>query len=73
MQVPLYWDAWDVMDYHLETRRIPPNLLTTQEVVNFGTGPIVGGYKWGVEFGAGEEKSTFTRYTIMRADSPLLE
>ncbi|OXA64483.1 alpha-mannosidase 2C1 isoform X2 [Folsomia candida] len=71
--VPLYWDAWDVMDYHLETRRIPPNLLTTQEVVNFGTGPIVGGYKWGVEFGAGEEKSTFTRYTIMRADSPLLE
>lgn len=18
--VPLYWDAWDVMDYHLETR-----------------------------------------------------
>lgn len=20
--VPLYWDAWDVMDYHLETRYI---------------------------------------------------
>ncbi|KAH7951037.1 hypothetical protein HPB52_004468 [Rhipicephalus sanguineus] len=19
--IPLYWDAWDVMDYHLETRR----------------------------------------------------
>lgn len=19
--VPLYWDAWDVMDYHLETRK----------------------------------------------------
>ena len=18
--IPLYWDAWDVMDYHLETR-----------------------------------------------------
>uniref|UniRef100_A0A452TDN2 Mannosidase alpha class 2C member 1 n=1 Tax=Ursus maritimus TaxID=29073 RepID=A0A452TDN2_URSMA len=21
--VPLYWDAWDVMDYHLETRLVP--------------------------------------------------
>lgn len=20
--VPLYWDAWDVMDYHLETRLV---------------------------------------------------
>jgi alpha-mannosidase len=20
--VPLFWDAWDVMDYHLETRKI---------------------------------------------------
>lgn len=20
--VPLFWDAWDVMDYHLETRQI---------------------------------------------------
>lgn len=21
--VPLYWDAWDVMDYHLQTRYLP--------------------------------------------------
>ena len=20
--IPLYWDAWDVMDYHLETRSV---------------------------------------------------
>lgn len=20
--VPLFWDAWDVMDYHLETRQV---------------------------------------------------
>ena len=20
--VPLFWDAWDVMDYHLETRKV---------------------------------------------------
>ena len=26
--VPLYWDAWDVMDYHLETRYC---LHTTQQ------------------------------------------
>jgi len=30
--VPLYWDAWDVMDYHVETRKVllecsvPPKL-----------------------------------------------
>ena len=23
--VPLYWDAWDVMDYHLETKEIVNN------------------------------------------------
>lgn len=21
--IPLYWDAWDVMDYHLQTRYLP--------------------------------------------------
>ena len=25
--VPLFWDAWDVMDYHLETRREQNQLL----------------------------------------------
>ncbi len=68
--VPLYWDAWDVMDYHLETRRLPPNMEITQAPVTFATGNIVGGYKWGATFGNG---STFTRYTIMRADSPMVE
>ncbi|KRZ86165.1 Alpha-mannosidase 2C1 [Trichinella sp. T8] len=24
--VPLYWDAWDVMDYHLETKRLLTNV-----------------------------------------------
>lgn len=33
--VPLYWDAWDVMDYHLQTRfhlsllHLPYNLKTS--------------------------------------------
>ena len=28
--VPLYWDAWDVMDYHLETRY--KHILYTQQI-----------------------------------------
>ncbi len=26
--VPLYWDAWDVMDYHMETRNIQNTLIS---------------------------------------------
>lgn len=58
------------MDYHLETRREPPNLVTNENAVSFAPGPIVGGYKWGATFGNG---SSFIRYTIMRADSPMIE
>jgi alpha-mannosidase len=68
--IPLFWDAWDVMDYHLETRRLPDGLEETEAVANFATGDIVGGYKWGAKFGNG---SSFTRYTILRANSPMLE
>lgn len=28
--VPLYWDAWDVMDYHLQTRYLPTLSLQAQ-------------------------------------------
>lgn len=69
--LPEYWDAWDVMDYHLESRRDLDNLEITQEPENFAEGPIVAGYKWGGTFGA--NRSSFTRYTIMRADSPMIE
>ncbi|XP_067871455.1 alpha-mannosidase 2C1 isoform X1 [Heterodontus francisci] len=31
--VPLYWDAWDVMDYHLETRKPVSQVLKSLEVV----------------------------------------
>ncbi|KAM4826308.1 alpha-mannosidase 2C1 [Thomomys bottae] len=30
--VPLYWDAWDVMDYHLETRKSVPGQAGTLAV-----------------------------------------
>ncbi len=67
--VPLYWDAWDVMDYHLETRALP-DFSAPSPLTPFAPGPIVGGYKWSASFGNG---SKLTRYTILRADSPMLE
>ncbi|XP_046577418.1 LOW QUALITY PROTEIN: alpha-mannosidase 2C1-like [Haliotis rubra] len=36
--VPLYWDAWDVMDYHLETRK--PITRVTQEAKLVDQGPL---------------------------------
>jgi len=68
--VPLFWDAWDVNDFHLETKKLP-DFREASTVTPFGEdGPIVAGYKWSATFGEG---STMTRYTIMRADSPMIE
>ncbi|XP_070189226.1 alpha-mannosidase 2C1-like isoform X1 [Littorina saxatilis] len=36
--VPLYWDAWDVMDYHLETRK--PLEQVTQKATVKESGPL---------------------------------
>ncbi|XP_078331778.1 alpha-mannosidase 2C1-like [Crassostrea virginica] len=36
--VPLYWDAWDVMDYHLETRK--PVVVSIKEAVIEERGPL---------------------------------
>ncbi|KAI8506798.1 Alpha-mannosidase 2C1 [Branchiostoma belcheri] len=36
--VPLYWDAWDVMDYHLETRK--PLTDVSQQVHITESGPL---------------------------------
>ena len=68
--VPIFWDAWDVMDYHLETRKLIPIEIQT-DPVPFAQGPVVGGYKWTGTFGT--HGSTFERYTFLRANSPLVE
>ncbi|PIN99362.1 hypothetical protein AB205_0041650 [Aquarana catesbeiana] len=34
--IPLYWDAWDVMDYHLETRKPVSNLLNKLQISSSG-------------------------------------
>lgn len=31
--VPLFWDAWDVMEYHLETRSISHYMYYTSQVL----------------------------------------
>jgi len=67
--IPLFWDAWDCMDYHLETRRLPDFVNEIGPEV-LAAGPIVGCYKWSAGFGNG---SSVTRYTIMRADSGMIE
>lgn len=33
--VPIYWDAWDVMDYHLETRKPLAKVNITSFVSGF--------------------------------------
>uniref|UniRef100_A0A8C1SDX2 Alpha-mannosidase 2C1 n=1 Tax=Cyprinus carpio TaxID=7962 RepID=A0A8C1SDX2_CYPCA len=34
--VPLYWDAWDVMDYHLQTRKPAVEVIEPAKVVRSG-------------------------------------
>uniref|UniRef100_T1IQW1 alpha-mannosidase n=1 Tax=Strigamia maritima TaxID=126957 RepID=T1IQW1_STRMM len=31
--IPLFWDAWDVMDYHLETRRVQNKISTPMKIL----------------------------------------
>jgi hypothetical protein len=49
----------------METRQLP-DFSDFGNIEAFAGGPIVGGYKWNGTFGQG---STLTRYTILRADS----
>ncbi|XP_068248208.1 alpha-mannosidase 2C1-like [Palaemon carinicauda] len=57
---PLYWDAWDVMDYHLETPEVinaKDSKYTITPVTVVESGPLLVKLRWGVEFG----KSSFTQ------------
>ncbi|XP_060116165.1 alpha-mannosidase 2C1 [Heteronotia binoei] len=65
--VPLYWDAWDVMDYHLETRKPITKLLNPSEVV------LPGGLRGSVKFSLRiSEKSTLTQEVILDAACPFV-
>ncbi|XP_061205988.1 alpha-mannosidase 2C1 [Neopsephotus bourkii] len=65
--VPLYWDAWDVMDYHLETRKPVTTLLKPLEVT------LAGGLRGSVSFSLQIGKSsTLTQEIILDATCPYL-
>uniref|UniRef100_A0A670JV73 Mannosidase alpha class 2C member 1 n=1 Tax=Podarcis muralis TaxID=64176 RepID=A0A670JV73_PODMU len=63
--VPLYWDAWDVMDYHLETRKTVAHLLKPLEIIQ------PGGLRGSVTFSLQiSEKSVLTQEVILDAACP---
>ncbi|XP_053128304.1 alpha-mannosidase 2C1 [Hemicordylus capensis] len=65
--IPLYWDAWDVMDYHLETRKPITHLLKPLEVVLLGA--LRGSVKFSLQIGG---KSVLTQEVILEAMSPCI-
>ncbi|XP_058011901.1 alpha-mannosidase 2C1 isoform X1 [Ahaetulla prasina] len=65
--VPLYWDAWDVMDYHLETRKPITHLLKPLEI------STLGGLRGSVTFSLQlSERSILTQEVILDAASPYI-
>ncbi|XP_065436384.1 alpha-mannosidase 2C1-like [Chrysemys picta bellii] len=65
--VPLYWDAWDVMDYHLETRKPITTLVKPLEIV------LAGGLRGSVKFSLQiSERSVITQEIILDAMCPYL-
>ncbi|NXP52211.1 MA2C1 mannosidase, partial [Heliornis fulica] len=65
--VPLYWDAWDVMDYHLQTRKPVVMLLRPLEITL--SGGLRGSVTFSLQVGA---SSTITQEIILDAACPYL-
>ncbi|GAB0193978.1 alpha-mannosidase 2C1 [Grus japonensis] len=65
--IPLYWDAWDVMDYHLETRKPVITLLRPLEITL--AGGLRGSASFSLQVG---ESSTVTQEIILDATCPYL-
>ncbi|XP_038124720.1 alpha-mannosidase 2C1 [Cyprinodon tularosa] len=66
--VPLYWDAWDVMDYHLQTRK--PVLEVVQPVQVVSSGGVRGSVSFTLRI---SDKSTVTQEIIMDAMCPYIK
>ncbi|XP_030620900.1 alpha-mannosidase 2C1 [Chanos chanos] len=66
--VPLYWDAWDVMDYHLQTRKPVVDVVQPTKVV------CSGGLRGSVTFTLRiSGKSTVTQEIILDANCPYIK
>uniref|UniRef100_A0A8C9ZH55 alpha-mannosidase n=1 Tax=Sander lucioperca TaxID=283035 RepID=A0A8C9ZH55_SANLU len=66
--VPLYWDAWDVMDYHLQTRK--PVLEVVQPLRVVSSGGLRGSVSFTLRI---SDKSTITQEIVMDAMSPYIK
>ncbi|KAL3883418.1 hypothetical protein ACJMK2_029685 [Sinanodonta woodiana] len=66
--IPLYWDAWDVMDYHLETRKPVTDILEPVRILD--NGPIRASVKFALKI---SKDSTLHQNIILDADSPCLK
>ncbi|XP_045063760.1 alpha-mannosidase 2C1 isoform X2 [Coregonus clupeaformis] len=65
--VPLYWDAWDVMDYHLQTRKPVVEVVSPVQIAS------PGGLRGSVTFTLRiSDKSTITQEIILDAMCPYI-
>ncbi|XP_069837923.1 alpha-mannosidase 2C1 isoform X2 [Dendropsophus ebraccatus] len=65
--IPLYWDAWDVMDYHLETRKPVTSVLTKIKINS--NGGLRGVVMFSLEISG---HSTIEQEIILEASSPYI-
>ncbi|XP_030586783.1 alpha-mannosidase 2C1 [Archocentrus centrarchus] len=66
--VPLYWDAWDVMDYHLQTRK--PVVEVVQPVRVVSSGGLRGSVSFTLRI---SDKSTVTQEIVVDAMCPYIK
>ncbi|RXM33161.1 Alpha-mannosidase 2C1 [Acipenser ruthenus] len=66
--VPLYWDAWDVMDYHLQTRKPVSGVIRPVEVVH--SGGLRGSVKFSLRI---SEKSSISQELVLDARCPYVK
>ncbi len=66
--VPLYWDAWDVMDYHLESRRAEDRLISPLKLLSSGQLEVVAEFEMKIG-----EKSRLKQRIVLGTEKPYLE
>lgn len=64
--IPLYWDAWDVMDYHLETKKI---ISEGSSAALFENSPVFASIRVNIPI---SEDSNLVQDISIRADLPYL-
>ncbi|XP_067943567.1 alpha-mannosidase 2C1-like [Watersipora subatra] len=65
--IPLFWDAWDVMGYHQETRRALTDVIAAAVVVE--EGPLRGSIEVSIKI---SDRSYLKQIIVLDAESPYL-